>query len=107
MNEYQIFAADKAKGFLAELELVGEVDSSIKKILMAMRPSIEKIIRGEESLPTRILDGWDVYFFPRDNFMEVLKVHPDLVNSNIELTALLRYTNMESYLASRKYLENL
>ena len=106
MNEYQKSAADKARAFLTELERVVEVDSSFKRVIVSMRPSINKIIHGEESLPTKILDGWDIYFLPRDNFMEVLNVYPDLVNRNIELTGLLRHTDMESYLKWRKYLES-
>ena len=107
MNEYQIFAADKARAFLIELERVCETDSYIKKILTSIRPSIEKIIRGEESLPTRVLDGWGEYFYPRDDYEAVIKLHPYLVQLEAELSRLLGHGDMVSYLKAKRYTEKL
>jgi hypothetical protein len=105
VNEYQKFAADKAKAFIQAMEDIGETNNDISKLLNAMRVSIEKIIDGEEPLPTGILRGWSLYFSP--DCSGIYDTYPKLVDAHAELSWILRHASMESYLKSRRYLESL
>jgi hypothetical protein len=105
VNEYQKFAADKAKAFIKAIEEVGETNKEISKIVDAMRVNIEQIIQGTEPLPTGILRGWSLYFSP--DYSGIYDTYPKLVDAHAELSWILRHASMESYLKSRRYLESL
>jgi hypothetical protein len=107
MNEYQVFAASKAQELLDLMQKIGKVNKQILKLSVSMQPDLEKIIKKETPLPTKVLGGWSYNLSPRDNFNEIFDVYPDLVNAYSELSWILNHASMESYLASRNYLENL
>jgi hypothetical protein len=107
MNEYQIFAANKAREFLEMMQEIGRIDKQFSKLAVDMQPNLEKIINGEEALPTKNLGGWVYKFNPRENFNEVFDVYPKLVNAYCELDWILSHSTIDSYLASRNYLKNL
>lgn len=106
MNEYQQFASAKALAFIQMLEELGKSNSDVLKILIAMRPNVEKIIQGKEQLPTRLLNGWSIYFSP-EIYNGVYEKYPNIVNAEAELSWILSHPSMESYLESRRYLESL
>jgi hypothetical protein len=106
MNEYQQFVADKAQSLVQTMTEIGRTNPEVEKVLNAMRTDLQSIILGQERLPTRIMKGWSLYFSP-DAYNGIYDAHPKLVDEHAELSWMLRHSNMESYLESKRYLEGL
>ena len=106
MNEYQKFVSTKALASMQMMEQIAISDSAVAKLLATMRPSFEKIVNAQETLPSKILDGWWLYFSPEGPY-GIFDKYIAMSKSQAELSWILEHTNMESYLKSREYLESL
>ena len=106
MTEYQAHVAEKARQLVTLMEEAAKTDAVIAKLLNAMRSDLERILQGQETLPSRLLNGWTWYFLwaNRDRIDEK---YPEITQSEAELASLMDHSSMENYVSHQAFLKSL
>lgn len=106
MTEYQAHVAEKARQLVTLMEEAAKTDAVIAKLLNAMRFDLERISQGQETLPSRLLNGWTWYFL-WENPDRIDEKYPEIAQKKGELSWLMGHLSMESYLKSKVFLDSL
>ena len=106
MTEYQAHVAKKARQLVTLMEEAAKTDAVIAKLLNAMRSDLERIAQGQETLPSRLLNGWTWYFL-WENRDRIDEKYPEIARKKAELSWLIGHLSMESYLKSKAFLDSL
>lgn len=106
MTEYQTYVAEKARQLTAMMAEAAKTDAVLAKLLNAMQSDLVRIAQGQETLPSRLLNGWTWYFL-WENRDRIDEKYPEISQCKAELSSLMAHSSMANYVTHQAFLKSL
>jgi len=103
LTEFQKLVREKARTLREVLQNAARDVDTAKGLLNSMKPALDGLEAGTIKPPHRISD-WGVYV---GDHYDIHSVHPEVTSAFGELELILEFSDLNSYLKQRAYLEQM